>query len=77
MSSNGCFVIVVEDPLRFSDLFILGYCVSCFYSNKGVMANCHMFVTAEAKSSMIKKSCLTICTKVKIKQLDAELLKKH
>ena len=61
-----CFV--VEDPLRFSGLFVLGSCISCSYSNKGVTANFHMFVPAEAKPLIIiKKNYLTICMKVKIK----------
>lgn len=77
MSFNDSFVIVVEDPLRFSDLFILGYCISCFYSNKGVTANCRMFVPAEAKSSVIKKNCLTICMKVKKSSYMQNYLKKH
>lgn len=50
-----CFVVMVEDPLKFSDLLILGCCISCFYSSKGVMANFHVFVPAEANSSMTKK----------------------
>lgn len=49
-------LVSIQNPLRFGGLFMLGGCISCIYFNRGVEAKFHVFIPAQAKSSVVKKN---------------------